>query len=170
MIVAWLAEAGHDLDSALLHSAQGQQAVGDALQPIRTPTNHDDLQAKVVADVHVQCRPHLLAQLVLQLGQPFAEVAHVVVVDQGQGGDGVHGLGHLVAAHLGARQVAKHLGARAAARADHGVELAQKRTFEGHAESNQGVLHRGKTTAPPNPMERACWSRLSRRLAPARSS
>ena len=94
-----------------------------------------------MVDVHVQCRTYLLAQLVLKVGQLLAEVAHVVVVDQRERGDGVHGLGHLGPPHLGARQITKQLRARAAALAYDGVEIAQERAFEGNAEPDQPVLH-----------------------------
>jgi hypothetical protein len=140
-IVPRLAESCHDLDSTLFHASQGEQAVGDALQTVGPTANDDDLQAQIVIDVNVQRRAHLLAQLVLKVGQPLAEVAHMVVVYQRQCCDGIHGLGHFGPSHLGARQIAKKLRARTSALANHGIEIAQQGAFERDTESNQGILH-----------------------------
>jgi hypothetical protein len=156
MRVTMLIDAGHDLDATLFHAAQGKQAIGDALQPVGSAAHDDDLQAQIVVDVHVQCGAHLLAQFVLKVGQPFAKVAHMMVVNHGQGRNGVHSLGHLGPAHLRASEIAKQFRARAPSLAHNGVEIAQERAFEGNTESNQRVFHRGKTTAPPWIWERAC--------------
>lgn len=141
VIVTQIAESGDDLDSTLFHASQGEQAVRDGLQTVGPAANHDDLQAQIVADVDVHRRAHLFAELVLKVGQPLAEIAHMVVVDQRQRRDGVHRLGHLGPANLRAGQIAKQLGARAAALANHGIEIAQQRAFKGYTESNQGILH-----------------------------
>ena len=143
MIVTQVPESGDDLDSTLFHTAQGEQAVGDGLQTVGPAADHDDLQAQIVADVDVHRRAHLLAQLVLKVGQLLAEIAHVVVVNQRERGDGVYRLGHLGPANLRAGQIAKQLRARATALANHGIEIAEQRAFKGHTESNQSVFHRG---------------------------
>jgi len=79
----------------------------------------------------------------LKLVQPFAEIAHVVVVDQRQRADRVDRLAHLCPPNLGARQVAEQLRSRAPALAHQHVELPQQRTFERNAEANQWILHSG---------------------------
>jgi hypothetical protein len=137
------AEACHDLNPALFHAPQSQHAVGDALQAIGPAANDDDLQAQVVVDVNVQGRAHLLAQLVLKLRQLLAEVAHMVIVDQGQRRDGIHGLGHLGPPYFGPGQIAKQLRACAATVSNHTIEIAQQRAFKRYPESNQSVFHRG---------------------------
>jgi hypothetical protein len=58
-------DPSHDLDPAVLHPTHGQNPIRDTLQTIGPTSNHDDLQAEVVVDVHVQGGPNLLAQLVL---------------------------------------------------------------------------------------------------------
>jgi hypothetical protein len=125
-VVRLARDAGHDLDAAMLDAPQGQQAVGDALEQVGAAAHDDDLEAQIMVDVHVQGRADLLAEVVLQVGQPLAQIAHVVVIDQGERPDGIHALGHPVATDLGARQVAKQLRARAAARTHHGVQIAQE--------------------------------------------
>ena len=50
------------------------------MQPVGSAAHDENLKAQIVADVNVQCGAHLFTQLMLKLGQPFAEVAHVVVV------------------------------------------------------------------------------------------
>ena len=141
MIVTQIADSGHNLDPALFHAPQGEQAVGDGLQAIGTATKHDNFEAQIMIDVNMQRGAHLLAELVLKVGQLLAEVAHVVVVDQGERGDGVHGLGHLGAPHFGAGQIAKQLRARASARTHYRVEIAQQRAFECNPETNQRIFH-----------------------------
>ena len=102
-------QPGDDLDPPLLHAAHGKDAVGDDLQLVGAAAHDDDLEAEIVAQVDVHRRPHPLAELVLQIGQLLAEVAHVVVVDQRQGPDRRHPLRDLGAPHLGPRQIAQQL-------------------------------------------------------------
>jgi hypothetical protein len=109
VIVPRFAETGHDLDPALLHAPQGEHAVGNGLQAVGPAAENNHLKTQIVVDVDVQRRAHLFAEFVLKLGQPIAQVAHVVVIDQCQRRDGVHGLGHLGSPHLGAGKIPQQL-------------------------------------------------------------
>jgi hypothetical protein len=162
-------DAGHDLDASLLDPTQGQDTVGDTLQAIRATANDNHLQAQVVVDVDVQGGAHLFAQLVLQVGQSFAEVAHVMVVDHGQGCDGIDRRRHLGATDGGPCQVAEQLRPRAAAFAYHGVEVAKQRAFQCDTKTNQGIFHHGESSAPPFGREcrRVFRPRLGTRAEPA---
>jgi hypothetical protein len=95
-----------DLDPAVLHAAHRQDAVRDPLEVVRPSAHHDDLEAQVVREVNMQRGPNTLAKLVLQLGEPLAEIADVMIVDQGQGPDRLDPLRHLGARDGGARKVA----------------------------------------------------------------
>jgi len=101
-----------------------------------------------VAEVDVQAGAHVVAHLVLQLGQLFWQVAHVVVVDQRQRPHGVDAARDLGAADLGARQVAEQLGAGAAAFLDQDVELAQQGGVDGDAKADQAGFHRRHAISP----------------------
>ena len=73
---------GDDLQSAVLHASRREQPLGDALELVAPPAEHDDLEAAVVVEVDVQGRANAVAELVLNLGQLLGELAHVVVVDE----------------------------------------------------------------------------------------
>ena len=143
-----LADAGDDLDPALRHAPKSQKAVGDVLQAVGPAAHDENLKAQIVVDVNVESGTHLFAQLMLKLGQPFAEIAHVVVVDQGQRADRVHRLAHLGPPDLCSGQISEQLGSRAPALPYQSIDLAQQRAFEGNTEPNQGILHPGETTTP----------------------
>ena len=77
MIVTQIIAAGDDLDSTLLHAAQGEQTVCDGLQTVGPAANHDDLQAQIVADVEVHRSAHLFAERV-----PSALANHGIEIAQ----------------------------------------------------------------------------------------
>jgi hypothetical protein len=95
-------------------------------QVIGAAFEDDDLQALVVSQVDLRGGAHAVAQLVLQLGQVFAEIAGVVVLDQGERRHRLGALGSAGAAHPGAGQVAQQLGPVAAALGEQGVQRAQQ--------------------------------------------
>ena len=153
-------QAGDDLDPPLLHPAHGEDAVRDDLQLVGPAAHDHDLEAEIVAEVDVHRGAHPFAELVLQIGQLLAEVAHVVVVDQRQRPDGRHPLRNLGAPDLGARQVPQQLRPCAPALVGEGVELPQQRALDRHAEPDQRILHaptlprpgaRGNTAATLGP-------------------
>ena len=113
MPVAGLSNAGDDFDPTLLHAPQSQNAIGDVLQAVGSAAHDENLETQIVVDVNVQGGAHLVAQLMLKLGQSFAEVTHVMVVDQRERADRLHGLAHLGPPNLCSGQVPEQLGARA---------------------------------------------------------
>ena len=96
-----------------------------------------DLEAIVCAEVHVHRRAHLPAEPVLNLGQALGEVAHVVVVDDGQSGDRIRGGVLLGARDLRADEIAQDLRPCGAARLDDAIQLLEQAPLHGHAESNE---------------------------------
>ena len=117
-------QAREDLDPTLLHATHRHDSVADRLQSIRAALHDDDLQAEVVGEVHVHRRTNPLTELVLQVGELLAQIADVVVVDQGQRGHRVNAARYLRPADLGSSEIAKKLRARAATGRDEGVQLA----------------------------------------------
>jgi hypothetical protein len=134
-------QPGDDLDPSLLHAPHGEDPVGDEMQLVGSPAHDHHLEAEVVAQVDVHRGAHPLPELVLQIGQLLAQVAHVMVVDQRQRPDGRDPLRDLGPPHLGARQIAEQLRPRAAALVGERVELTQQRALDRDAEPNQGISH-----------------------------
>jgi hypothetical protein len=91
--------------------------------------------------MNVERGAHALAQLVLQLGQPLAEIADVVIVDQRQRADRVDALRDLRPPHGGPGEIAQQLGASAAALVGQLIQLRQQRAFDGDSETDQRVFH-----------------------------
>lgn len=137
-----------DFDPALLDPAHRQNLLRERLQFVRSPADDDDLQAVVVAQVDVHRRPDAVSQLVLHLGQFFGQVADVVVIDDGQGGDGIDTRANLGAHHFGAGQIAKQFGPGTAAVGHQFVQLGQQRGVDRDAETNQGNAHGQKIRHP----------------------
>lgn len=100
---------GDDVDSAVCHAARCEQLVRHALKLATSTPHHDDLHAAVLVEVHVKRRAHLIPQLVLKCGQLLGEIAHVMVVDEGQGGDGRAAACDLRPNHLGSDEVPQDL-------------------------------------------------------------
>lgn len=123
MRVAGFADAGDDFDATLFYTPKSQKAVGDVLQAVGSATHDENLKTQIVVDVNVQRGAHLFAQLMLELGQSFAEVAHVMVVNQRERADRLYGLAHLSPPNLGSRQVPEQLGASAPALTYQSIDL-----------------------------------------------
>ena len=68
------------------------QGIGEVLHGIRRAAQRDRLQAVVVVQVDVHGRQHQIVVLMLQVRQPFGEIAGVVVVDVTQRGYAIRGL------------------------------------------------------------------------------
>ena len=134
-------DVGHDLDPSVLDPAHRQDLVGDCLQPVGFPADDDDLQAVSGAQVNVHRGTDTVAQLVLELGQLLAQVPHVVVVDDGQGRDGIDTGSHLGPDHLGTREIAEHLGTGTAPFDHQFVELSQQWRVYRDAKTDQGGAH-----------------------------
>ncbi|HZU84588.1 MAG TPA: hypothetical protein VE987_16780, partial [Polyangiaceae bacterium] len=62
-------------------SSCGEERLGDPLQAVGAAPHDDHLEAALVVEVHVHRRAHLVAELVLHLGEPFGQLAHVMPVD-----------------------------------------------------------------------------------------
>lgn len=130
-----------DLDAAVLHAACGEQAFRGALQVVGLAAEDDDLEAVVVIEVDVERGAHLLAERVLELGEALGEIADVMVVDDGERGDGIDRVTHLRLAHLAANEVSEQLGARPSPLLDQGVEREEKRRVHRDAEADQILFH-----------------------------
>jgi len=78
-----LGDVRSDLDAALEHAARRKERLGRLLKLVRAAPHHDDFEAPFGIEVNVHRGPHLLAQLVLHVGNALGELAHVVVVNDG---------------------------------------------------------------------------------------
>jgi hypothetical protein len=66
MLVAMISrQSSNDLDSSVLHTAHSEDPIRHDLKLVRTAAHHNDLKAKIVAEVYVQRRADALAELVL---------------------------------------------------------------------------------------------------------
>ena len=77
----------NDVQLAVAHAALADRVVGQLLHRLGRAAQHRDLQAGVVVEMDVQGRDLEIVVAVLRLGEPPAEIARLVVVDIGQGGD-----------------------------------------------------------------------------------
>jgi hypothetical protein len=128
---------GDDLDRALKDSARREQFFGRRLQLVRAASHYDDLEAPVVIQVHVHGRSHLVAQLVLHVGDSILQLAHVVVVHDGHAGERIDALPGERPHDLGSREVPYELGPGASPFPDELVELTQQRRFHRDPESRE---------------------------------
>jgi hypothetical protein len=175
--IAFGPQAGDDLDAAVLHAPHGEDPIRHDLKLVRATAHHHDLEAKIVAEVHVQRRADALPELVLQVRQLLTEVTDMVIVDQGQGAHRLDALRHLRSADRGPGQIAQQLGAGARTLFRQRIELAEERAFNRDAEPDQGILHTSDATAPRPHSEtsreipQGCDSgRTSRATLPPRSA
>ena len=115
----------------------------------RGAPKHDHLHAVVVVEVHVQGGDDVFAEVVLHLREALGELAHVVVVDEGEGGHG-----GAVGLEVGlderaAHEVAQGLGARGVAPArDERVEAVQQVVVHRDAEANELGSHVARESTP----------------------
>ena len=77
----------HQMELAVTHAALAHRVVGQRPHRLGRAAQHRDLQAEIVVEMDVQRRHLQIVVLVLRLIEPPAEVARLVVVDIGQGGD-----------------------------------------------------------------------------------
>lgn len=141
IVLVVAADARHDLDSAVRHPAGRDELVRDRAQLVRAAVHDDDLEAAVMIEVHVQRRADLVAEVVLDLRELLGEVAHVVVVDQRERGDGRDAASDLGAHDFGAHEIAQDLRPRDAARLDERVEAIEEIGLHRDAEPNERALH-----------------------------
>jgi hypothetical protein len=134
-------EIGDELDAAVLDAACGEETIGHVLQLSRAPAHDDHLEASLAVEVNVERRPNLFAETVLDLREVLAEIAHVVIVNQGHRGDGRGSPRHLGAHHFGAYEIAQNLGAGRPPRFSDRIEGGEKRPFHGDAKPRERVFH-----------------------------
>lgn len=97
-----------------------------------------------MVEMNVKRRTDTIAERVLKFGQALGEVAHVMVVDERDGGHGIDRIAETRFRHLGAYEITKELGTGSAALVDDRVERCEKRGLHGNAEAHENVLHRGR--------------------------
>jgi hypothetical protein len=78
-----------NLDAAVLDATHRKDPIGEVLELVGPAPHDHDLEAQVEGQVDVQGCPDALAELVLKLREPLAEIANVVVIDERQGADGL---------------------------------------------------------------------------------
>jgi hypothetical protein len=66
------------------HPGLGNDRIRKSAHPIDRAPQHDDLQAVVMVQVHVECRNREVVVGVMRLGQAGCELALAVVVDVDQ--------------------------------------------------------------------------------------
>ena len=101
-----MAAVSVNLDRAVQDAFERQDAIGNGLQLVGPAVHDDDFEAVVVIEVNVQGRADFFAQIMLQLGQALAQVADVVIVNEGQRTDRVDPAADLALVDGGAGQVA----------------------------------------------------------------
>gem|GEM_PF-3721869 len=77
-----------DLDPSLFHPTRCQDFACDGTKLARQPTHHDHFETQIVGKVDMKRCAHSFAQFVLKLREAFGEVAHMMVVHDGQRCDG----------------------------------------------------------------------------------
>jgi hypothetical protein len=156
---------GDDVDPAMGHAARCEQLVRHALKLVASTAHHDDLHAAVLVEVHVKGRTHLIPQLVLELGELLGEIAHVMVVDEGQGGDGRATARNLDADDLGSHEIPQDLRSRHAPVGHDDVEVIEQRLLHGHAEADERITHAGNGSpihGDDRPRGQKCAVKLAR--------
>ena len=78
---------GNQMQLAVAHAALAHRVVGQCPHRLGRAAQHRDLEAGIVVEMDVQGRHLQVVVPVLRLVEPPAEVARLVVVDIGQGGD-----------------------------------------------------------------------------------
>lgn len=63
-----LGHSGNDFDSTVLHSARCNQSIGKGAQISGASLHYDHFEAVVVAQMNVQGRSNLIAELMLDVG------------------------------------------------------------------------------------------------------
>jgi len=129
------------LEHAVKDSARRDHAVGCGAQDVGASSKYDDFEAAIVLEMHVHRRVHLVSELVLHFGQALRQVAHVVIVNDGERADGLYRLGNLAADDLGPRQIAEHRGTGALALPHHAIELLEESSVHGDTESIEVRAH-----------------------------
>src|SRR5207237_1738923 len=76
-----------DVQFAVAHAALAHSVVRQRLNRLDRPAQHRDLKAGMMVEMDVQGRHLEIVVTMLRLGEPPPEVARLVVVDIGQGGD-----------------------------------------------------------------------------------
>jgi hypothetical protein len=146
---------GDDLDPAVRHAARREHSVRDALQLVASPLHHDDLETSAFVEVDVQCRPHAIAELVLDIREPLGELAHVMIVYERECGHRPRALRHLSANDLRAHQIPQQFGSRDAALGYDDVEVFEERPLHGDAEPHQIVDHLRRLTHQSSEQQKA---------------
>lgn len=151
---------GDQLEAPVCDPPGRQQALGNAFQLVAAAAQNDHLETPVFVEVDVQCRPYVFTEPVLELGQPLGELAHVMVVDQGQCSEGGYAARNLRARDFGPDEIAQDLGTGDPSRFGNGVEIAQQGPFHRHTKADQLVAHRKAGYHSPS-----CGGALRRRPA-----
>lgn len=111
IVVVTLRKRGHD-QLSVLDPLGRKDAIGRSLDRCRGPAQHDDFEAVVVIEVHVQCRDDLLSKLVLHRSELFGEFANVVVVHERKRRCSKTATGNVRRGELGTNEVSQRLGSR----------------------------------------------------------
>ncbi len=133
-------EIGDELDASVLHTPRGEEPVRNVFELSRATTHDDHLEAAVIVEMNMERGADLLAEAMLNLGEVLAEVPHVMIVDQGDGGDGLRPTRDLRANDLAADEIAQDLGAGRSSCVGDGVEGSEERALHGHAEPGKRIL------------------------------
>ena len=71
----------------MLDAFHADQGVGDFLDHRSLAPNHEHLQAMVVVQMEVHARHNVAMEVVLDMGQLFRQITHLMVVDKRDGAD-----------------------------------------------------------------------------------
>jgi len=137
---------GHEVQAAVTHAGLGRQAAGELAHGGHGSLQHCRLEAVLVVEMHVHGRDDQVVMRVLALGDPFGEIARMVVVDIRETRDAV-AVGRVVlrlAVELLADQVAHGFAAvLVATPGDQPVEAGGELVVEGYGDALHGasLLH-----------------------------
>ena len=133
----------HVLGATLQDTAGREHARGGRLQLVGPPAHDDDFETMLAIEVHVHRRTYLVAEIVLQRGQLFGELTHMVIIDEGHGRKRADPILERRFPHLGAREIAQQLGPIASARLRELVDFRDEARLHGDAETHQTVFRHG---------------------------
>jgi hypothetical protein len=132
---------GNDLNAAMRDAAGCEELVGHALKLVAAPVHDDDFEASMRVEVHVERGAHPISELVLKLRELFGELAHVMVVDEGERGYGVRAARHLRPNDLAPDEVPQELGPGDPAVCHDDVEVVEQILFHRDAKAYERVRH-----------------------------
>lgn len=127
-----------DHGTSVLDTLGGDDPVARHPQLCGRTAHHDDFEAMIVIEMNVQRRDDCLAEFVLHLGELLGQLAHVMVVDNGERRRADAAFGYVLLGEIRADQIAQRLGAiRVAAALDAAIEALEQVTVHRDAEADQ---------------------------------